>query len=112
MKYLNAVAFFGFILMILGLFVFGQDGDGTWWQMGLFSRVLLSWGMFGGMFLWISMLVDHFKYSRVKRKIAWGLFLVFGQMLAAAIYFVFVYSKTQKINILLMRNCLVWRKNS
>lgn len=96
MKYLNAIGFLGFILMILGLFTLGQDGDGTWGQMGLLNRVLLNWGMFGGVFLWISMLVDHFKYSRVKRKVAWGLFLVFGQLLAAAIYFVVVYSKSQK----------------
>lgn len=96
MKYLNIIAFFGFSIMVLGLFIFGQDGDGTWGQMGLLNRVLLNWGMFGGVFLWISMLVDHFKYSRVKRKVAWGLFLVFSQMLAAAIYFVVVYSKSQK----------------
>lgn len=96
MRHLNLIAFIGLLLLISNLFIFGQDGDGSWDQMQLHSKILLVWGMLGGLFLWISMLIDHFKHSRVKRKVIWGLFLVFGQLFAAAVYFLFVYLRAKK----------------
>lgn len=96
MGIVNKLAFTGFLVLILKMLLLGQDGDGSWIEMRGYSRVLFVWGMIGGVFLWVSMLVDHLKYSRVKNKVAWGLVLIFGQILAACVYYVFVYLKAPK----------------
>lgn len=92
MKILNVVAFTGFLFLILKLLIVGQDGDGGWNDMFGYTKILFVWGMLGGVFLWISMLIDHFKYSRTSKKVLWGLSLVFFQFFAAMVYFILVYA--------------------
>lgn len=55
-----------------------------------FVKFIFFWAIFGMFFLWISMIVDFLRYQKRFRVIL-GFFIIFGNYLAALIYFLFFY---------------------
>lgn len=64
-----------------------------WHEMNTFMRIVFVWGLGGGFLLWFWMLGAHFKGSATQHPIIWGFMLLFAHIMAAVLYFIFVYSR-------------------
>jgi len=53
---------------------------------------LVAWGSYGGLSLWIWMIIDFFKSGTEKNRIAWGLSFLIFNIFTSIIYFISIYS--------------------
>jgi hypothetical protein len=64
-------------------------------EISALERVLVSLGVLAALWLWGWMLTDYFRNRPSQHAVAWGWFLVFGNWLAAIIYFAVVWRTRQ-----------------
>ena len=93
-KYLGWFLIAGFFSMFLMAFLSTSPSKPTigWNQMDMYMKAISIWGLFGGFTLWFWMLGAHFKGSKTNHPIIWGFTLLFGNIIAAICYFIFIYN--------------------
>ncbi len=64
----------------------------TWSERTIISQILIVWGLSGVFIMWFWMLGSHFKWKDVRYPVLWGFLLLFLNLGAALIYFLFVYA--------------------
>ncbi len=96
-KYAGWFLIAGFCAMFIMVFLVTSPSNPTlgWNEMNIFMKVICVWGMFGCFGLWFWMLGANFKGGKTNYPIIWGFALLFGNVIAAICYFIFVYNKSK-----------------
>jgi hypothetical protein len=83
---------FTLVILLIGVYLYlaiakpGNNGD-----LGLQDQVVVATGVFSGFALWIWMFTDFFRRKDIRHRVLWGWALFLANLLAAAVYFVFIY---------------------
>ena len=58
----------------------------------MYFEVIIFGGVIGGFILWFWMLADYFKGRPMEWRVAMGFFMIFMNIIAAIVYFLFIYA--------------------